>query len=608
MTPFLFHPRTAPWFQTTANGVQLTLFCDANLPWQQVLLRLEPDNEEELHPMHLVQGGERLQIWQISLPLPANQPHHRYCFKCLTGDAQWWLHGAGVSAAMPLRATHFCYNPHQQPPAWVQDQVFYQIFPDRFCNGDPSLDVRDGQYRYQGQPVVRKRWGEPVSSHTDGTGACEFYGGDLAGIAQQLDYLQTLGVSALYLNPIFDSPSNHKYDTRDYYRIDPHLGSNALFAELTGELHRRGMRVILDAVVNHTSVEHPWFAPPEGAWQNPASPWRDFYSFSAEGEYVSWKGIRTLPKLDFASPRVQAQIYGANDAILRHWLQPPYGIDGWRLDVIHMLGEHGSAEGNARHVRAMRAAIKAENPDAYMLGEHFFEATNWLQGDQEDGAMNYYGFAHPIRAFLAGLDIAYHPIRISAAELDDWLRQARAPLPFANQLAQFNLLDSHDTARFLQLLGGDRDRMCLAVTLLMTYIGAPCIYYGDEVGMQGGNDPDCRRCFEWDEARQDQTLLAHYRRLIALRKAHPALRRGDIQTLHGGEHTLAYARTLAGDQLVIACNRNQSAPATLNLPLWQTGTSAQSLRDAESGERIAVIRGEAQITLPVNGARVLIAG
>ncbi|MFR9720772.1 maltodextrin glucosidase [Aeromonas diversa] len=607
MIPFLFHPQASPWFRATHDALLLTLFVDRAANLNQVLLRIEPDNEEELHPMTLVEARDRLQIWQLTLPLPRTHEPLLYCFKGLTAETQWWLHGGGIDSSMPPRATHFRYNPPHQPPAWVQDQVFYQIFPDRFCNGDPSLSVQEGEYDYRGRPVLSKAWGEPVSQRGSGDEASEFYGGDLAGIDQKLHYLHSLGVTALYLNPIFASPSNHKYDTQDYYRVDPHFGSNEQFAQLTRNLRQRGMRIVLDAVVNHTSTEHPWFAPPEGAQGNPDSPWRSFYTFGEDGDYVSWKGIRSLPKLDFASPKVQDTIYRADDAIVRHWMRPPYQIDGWRFDVIHMLGEQGSASGNRHHVLALRGAVKQENPDAYVLGEHFFEASQWLQGDQEDGAMNYYGFAHPVRAFLAGQDIAYHPIRISAAELDRWLRLARAHIPFANQLAQFNLLDSHDTARFLELLGGDRERMALAVTLLMTYIGAPCVYYGDEVGMRGGNDPECRRCFPWESTQWDHALHDHYRRLIRLRRQRPALRRGDLLTLYAGEHSLAYVRTLERDQVVVACNRHPDNPRSLTLPLWQTGAPASRFCDALTGERFELVQGELQLTLPPCSARVLIA-
>ncbi|MFM4649756.1 maltodextrin glucosidase [Aeromonas bivalvium] len=604
--PFLFHPQAAPWFQEESDSLLLTLFCEEGARIHEVWLRHEPDNEEYLLAMTRVATRERLGIWQARLPLALGQDLQLYCFKCLTHEGQWWLHGAGISPAMPPREQHFRFNTRHQPPVWVQDQVFYQIFPDRFCNGDPSLSVRHHEYEYGGKAVISKAWGEPVSQQGEGTASSEFYGGDLAGIDSKLHYLQSLGVTALYLNPIFASPSNHKYDTQDYYRVDPHLGSNERLAELTRHLRQRGMKIILDAVVNHTSTQHPWFCPPRGAMGNPDSAFRKFYTFDQEGDYVSWKGIRSLPKLDFASEQVQDAVYRAEDAILRYWMRPPYQIDGWRFDVIHMLGERGTAEGNPGHVRAIRHTLKQENPEAYVLGEHFFEASQWLQGDQEDGAMNYYGFAHPIRAFLAGQDIAYHPIRISAAELDGWLKQARAHIPFKNQLAQLNLLDSHDTARFLHLLGEDRQRMMLAATLLLTYIGAPCIYYGDEVGLSGGNDPDCRRCFPWDSTAWDHVLHEHYRRLTQIRRQRPSLRRGDAQTLYAGAHSYVFARTLQSDQVVVACNRHPTEPRTISLPLWQTASPASRFTDAFNGDKFEVVQGEVQLTIPANSARVLL--
>ena len=321
--PFLFHPQVAPWFKESADALQLTLFSELDAPIREVWLRHEPDNEEYLIPMTAVSTRDRLQVWQATLPLIKGQDIHLYSFKCLTDEEQWWLHGAGVSASMPPREQHFRFNSLHQPPAWVQDQVFYQIFPDRFCNGDPSLSVKHHEYEYRGKAVISKAWGEPVSRHEEGHGACEFYGGDLAGIDAKLHYLQSLGVTALYLNPIFDSPSNHKYDTQDYFKVDAHLGSNEQFAELTRNLHQRGMKIILDAVVNHTSTEHPWFCPPLGAQSNPDSPWRSFYTFDKEGDYVSWKGIRSLPKLDFSCEKVQDAVYRADDAILRYWMRAP---------------------------------------------------------------------------------------------------------------------------------------------------------------------------------------------------------------------------------------------------------------------------------------------
>lgn len=599
---FFCHAQVAPWFKATPGQLHLTLFVDRDIELSDVFIRYEPDNEEQLIPMQACGQQGELAIWQGVLPVAADAESILYLFKAVTADQLWWVHGAGVSSIMPPRARHFHYNTRHRPPLWVQDQVFYQIFPDRFCDGDPSLNVRDNEYPYS-HPIVAKNWGEPVSTHHEATASSEFYGGDLAGIQSKLHYLQSLGITALYLNPIFASPSNHKYDTIDFYQVDPHLGTNAQLADLTSNLHQRGMRIILDAVVDHTSDLHPWFVR-----DSQAAPGEErFYTFNAQGQYVGWKGHQHLPKLDFANEQVQDIVYRSDDAILRHWLRAPYAIDGWRFDVIHMLGEHGTAAGNDYHVRQMRQCMKQENPESYVLGEHFFEASQWLQGDQEDGAMNYFGFAHPVRAFLAGQDIAYHPVRISAEEFDQWLTQARAMLPFANQLAQFNLLDSHDTVRFFSLLQGDLALMRAAVTLLFTYIGTPCIYYGDEVGMEGGMDPDCRRCFPWDSTEWNHLLHDHYRRMIRLRKTHPALRRGDIHTLYAGEHSFVFARTLESDVIITALNRHPSKARTISLPVWQTTALANRFTDPETREKFEVVKGEIQLTIPPKTARVLLA-
>ena len=603
--PFFCHSQVTPWFKVSNNQLQLTLFVHKELELTQLFIRYEPDNEEELRPMKPCGQQGELVIWRGELPLNRDSGSVLYTFKALTAQEQWWVHAAGVSGSMPPRQSHFHYNPQQKPPVWVQDQVFYQIFPDRFCNGDPSISVQNGEYQYGGgtHPVIAKQWGEPVAADHLGTGASEFYGGDLAGIQSKLHYLQSLGITALYLNPIFASPSNHKYDTVDFYRVDAHLGSNEQLAELTSNLHQRGMRIVLDAVVDHTSDQHPWFT----AASDVHATARRFYTFDEKGQHIGWKGLSHLPKLDFASREVQEIVYSGDDAILRHWLRAPSAIDGWRFDVIHMLGEHGPAAGNTYHVQQMRQCMKQENPDAYVLGEHFFEASQWLQGDQEDGAMNYYGFAHPVRAFLANQDIAYHPVRISAEEFDHWLKQARCSIPFANQLAQFNLLDSHDTARFLSLLSGDVALMRTAVTLLFTYIGTPCIYYGDEVGMEGGKDPDCRRCFPWDSTEWNHLLHDHYRRMIRLRKTHPALRRGDIHTLYAGEHSFVFARTLESDVVITAVNRHPTKARTITLPIWQTASLANRFTDPETREKFEVVKGEIRLTIPAKTARVLLA-
>jgi alpha-glucosidase len=555
----LLHPPIEPWLIRTADGCRVTLLCGGIAP-SIVYLRAEPDNEERLIAMQPVGEVNGLACYEAVVSWDRANDATHYAFKVVHDRRQSWLAADGTHPYPPPRELHFKVSRAHAPPAWVADQIVYQIFPDRFCQGDPALAVQTDEYVY-GPPgrsrVVQKPWGAPIDPTVAATA---FYGGDLVGVRRQLDYLALeLGVTALYLNPIFTSGSNHRYDTDDYDNVDPHLGGNAALVELAGALRGRGMRLILDAVVNHTSANHPWFDRfgrhgDGGAYQSAASQWRSWYVFG-EGDYASWKGHPSLPVLDFAAPEVRAVIYGDRDAVLRRWLRPPYAIDGWRFDVVHMIGEGPGAHNNAHHVREFRRAVREENPDAYVMGEHFGEATRWLQGDQEDGAINYYGFAHPVRAWLAEQDLGGEPARLSTAELERWLTAARARVPYANQLAQLSLIDSHDTTRFLTAVSGDTARMELAVTLLVTYPGVPCIYYGDEIGLEGGRDPDCRRCFDWDRAHWNAELHAHYVRLIAWRKTRPEWRRGAYQTLAVADDALVFARYTEHSVTLVAVNR-----------------------------------------------------
>lgn len=567
---YLFHGQSAPWVERDNDSLIVRFLCnDPDNKISELFIRTEPDNEqihigcEKISMPSLTTEG---QLYQAKIPLSQHIENTHYVIKALTQHTQIWLSAKGIHNRMPGRELHFKYNAHNQPPKWVRDQVFYQIFPDRFHNGDDSISVKTDEYQYQGgrRPVVARAWDEAIATGGhNSTGATEFFGGDLLGIEQKLDYLQELGISALYLNPIFTSPSNHKYDTSDYRNVDPHLGTNEGFARLTADVHARDMKIMLDAVFNHTSCDHPWFGRYESqansAYDNADSPYRDYYLFSGEPSdnsdpYVGWNGVETLPKLNFANTEVQEYLYTKEDSVLRHWLKPPYNIDAWRFDVMHMLGEGTGAYNNTKYVKAFRQATKEVNPEAYFIGEHFFEATQWLQGDQEDGAMNYYGFAHPVRAFFANIDISYQPVQLSAAELDDWLSEARAKIPWENQLAQLNQLDSHDTMRFISMLGNNESRLKAASMMLFSYPGTPCIYYGTEIGLQGGQDPDNRRPFPWSEVANKQQMFGFYQSLIAQRKQRIELKEGNYQTLFASDKCFAFARSSQGKTTLYAVN------------------------------------------------------
>ncbi|MBD1390065.1 maltodextrin glucosidase [Neiella sp. HB171785] len=592
--PHNMHHYPLPEYRHSTDGqlvVRLRFAKDAVV--DQLWLRTEPDNEEQLTAMRQEGADEHWQWWTAQMPLSDHELTFFYCFKAICGDRQLWLDATGMNPRAPKREHQFRWLIANHPPQWLRHQVFYQVFPERFRNGDPQLNVQSNAYLYHGEVASRAMsWGEAILAEGD---QAAFYGGDLIGVQQGIDYIQQLGVTAIYLNPVFSSPSSHKYDTEDYFNVDRHFGGNAALADLCQQIHQRQMKIVLDAVFNHTSESHPWFDrwqqhDSAGAYASPNAATRDYYYFydpANADSYHCWKGAKTLPTLDWSNPQVQDYFCNPQSGVIQHWLQPPYCIDGWRLDVIHMLGDGPGAKNNAARMRQIRQAVKQTNSEAMVLGEHFFEASRWLQGDQEDGAMNYFGFATPVRAFLAHQDVAYQPCRIRAEDFDDWLAEARHGIAFEHQLAQFNLLGSHDTARFFTLVNEHLPTMKQAVLLLMSYIGVPSIYYGDEIGLTGHNDPYCRTCFNWDETSWHQELKHWYQQTIALRQQYSALQCGTYATLYAKADLFVFARFIAKQMLIVAINRSDEQQAIeLDLSCWSTPISnAQTLL------------GQAQLTL-----------
>jgi cyclomaltodextrinase / maltogenic alpha-amylase / neopullulanase len=458
-------------------------------------------------------------------------------------------------------------------PAWVRDAVFYQIFPDRFATSERVA-----------KPGPMEPWDASPTNYG-------FKGGDLLGIVERLDHLTSLGITALYLTPVFESASNHRYHTYDYLAVDPLLGGDEALRELIDRAHERNIRIVLDGVLNHTG---------RGFWPfhhvletGAGSPYRNWFHFDQAGldrlkpidaypigrlragvplddpwpdqaeadpgsarerlGYEAWWGIPALPKLNVAEPMVREYLWG----VAEHWMR--FGIDGWRLDVPAEIDD-------PEFWAEFRRRCRAVNPEAYLVGEIWHVAPEWVAGDRFDGLMNY-PLAKAIIGFVAG-DSLNEPLLRShheyaqATSLDGpgfasrlgELLAAYAPEATAVQL---NLLGSHDTPRLLSLLGGDREAMVLAVLLQMTLPGAPCIYYGDEVGVMGGMDPDNRRAFPWDASRWDADLLESVRALVALRGAEPALRADGIEVVSASASALAYLRTDGPGRLAVALNAGE---------------------------------------------------
>lgn len=449
-------------------------------------------------------------------------------------------------------------------PDWVQDAIFYQIFPDRFARSarNPSRNL----------PV--EPWDSPPTAHG-------FKGGDLYGIAEKLEYLKDLGITALYLTPIFASASNHRYHAYDYYAVDPLLGGNEAFTELLHEAHRKDIRIVLDGVFNHAS---------RGFWQfhhvlecGDGSPYRDWFLFDPDRlsrrrhwgaypgpqelralqhedsitaiGYRGWWNLPALPKFNISTPAVREFLFG----VAEHWIK--LGADGWRLDVPTEIDDDS-------FWREFRQRVRVINPDAYIVGEIWHEAHRWLQGDQFDAIMNY-DVTKPVLGFFPGSHLNfrilhqqsnYHGIQHVmdghefANRIDHNLQLYRRDITYA----QLNLLDSHDTPRFLSCASGDQDSLKLAWLFMFSYPGAPCVYYGDEIGLDGEHDPDCRKSFPWEENRWDENLLSCAKELIALRKQNPALRRGDFRRLWSADGTYAFSRSLDEETLIVALNASEA--------------------------------------------------
>ncbi len=554
-----WHLPVAPFVQIRSGRMTLVLWLRGKTQPKRVTIRYENDNEETSLPMRLTRGGiGGVSQWKGTIDLTCGQPRRRYCFKLLWEDRQQWFTPEGFSAFPPARLAQFAFDAPDEGPDWVADQVFYQIFPDRFARSSKRTPEQEAIWHHAavGHDIVRREWHQPL---TRDHGGSTFYGGDLNGITEKLPYLKKLGVTALYLNPVFTAPSVHKYDTENYRQVDPGFGGDEALLRLRQQTQRQGMRLVLDGVFNHSGDTHPWFdragTTGGGALNNPLSRWRGWYGFNEDGSARSWLGYSHLPKLDFSSQALRDEVYQGQDSIVRHWLKAPWSMDGWRLDVVHMLGEGGGARNNLQHVAGMRQAARETHPDAYMVGEHFGDARQWLQADAEDGAMNYRGFSIPVWGFLANTDISFDPQQLDAAGAAAWMDNYRAGLSHQQQLRMFNQLDSHDTPRFKTLLGRDVARLPLGVMWLMCWPGVPCIYYGDEVGVDGENDPMCRKPFPWQENQQDRQLLGLYQRLAALRQSSKALRRGGCQIIHAAGDILVFVRVYRQERVLVALNR-----------------------------------------------------
>ncbi len=602
-------------FRTARDNVDHVYYIEEETETRKEMARVSSDSLFDYYQHHII----------------ADEVAQYYYFQVVRGEETVCYNRLGV-VEEPEAEASFRITPGFHTPEWAKGVVMYQIFVDRFCRGDKTNDVVENEYVYVGRPVhFVEDWDRNPSTMDVGC----FYGGDLQGVWDKLDYLQDLGIEVIYFNPLFVSPSNHKYDTQDYEHIDPHYGvivkdggecvapqartnegatryqirsadpenleaSDRFFARFVEEVHRRGMRVIMDGVFNHCGSFNKWmdreriyasqggYAP--GAYLDEKSPYRMFFRFGPNskwpdnGHYESWWGFDTLPKLNYEES--EALVHQMLE-IARKWVSAPYYADGWRLDVASDLG-HKEVD-NHQFWREFRTSVKEANPQALILAEHYGDPRAWLEGDQWDTIMNYDAFMEPVSWFLTGMEKHSDEYREELHGDGDQFFTSMAwnmsRMQTQSVMTAMNQLSNHDHSRFLTRTNHKEGRIGTAgpalaseginlglyreaVLVQMTWPGAPTLYYGDETGVCGWTDPDNRRTFPW--GRENYELIEFHKYLISIHKRLPALRRGSVIRLLSGRNLIAYGRMRGTSLCAVAVNCG-AEPQYVELPVWLLG-------------------------------------
>ncbi len=554
-----------------------------------------------------------------------------YCFSITCGDEEVFYDKLGVSDN--LRSEYyFSLVPGFYVPTWMHGAIIYQIMVDRFYNGDPSNDVVTNEYSYVGQLATYiDDWSEDPKNLDIGN----FYGGDLEGVRQKFDYLKSIGVEVIYFNPLFVSPSNHKYDTQDYEYVDPHLtlikneggevlpvgefdnkkaskyqtrvcnnenleASNQFFADFVSEAHERGFKIIIDGVFNHCGSFNKWLDREriyegiegfsKGAYIDKDSPYHNFFHFYDDkawpynGGYDGWWGYDTLPKLNYENSKaLQNKIM----EVAKKWVSPPYNVDGWRLDVAADLGH--SEEFNHKFWKRFRREVRSANPNAVIFAEHYGDPKAWLQGDEWDTIMNYDAFMEPVTFFLTGMEKhsdEFHQAALgNGKQFEDTMRYRMAELNAPSIYSSMNQLSNHDHSRFLTRTNHKVGRVSelgsraaeedvnpavlkQAVVMLMTWPGAPTLYYGDEAGVCGFTDPDNRRTYPW--GREDRRILDFHRDMTLIHKNSDTLKLGSLMFLECHQNLVSYARIYKDEVFVVVVGTSGSDQEE-KIPVWKAG-------------------------------------
>jgi alpha-glucosidase len=529
-----------------------------------VILRYLRDNEPKAVVATVDRTTEADVWWRATFPVW--NPATPYRWLLSGGDFGYsWLNGVGLQPFDIPDADDFVATLDPGGPEWHLESVVYEIFPDRFASsGDGKAPPEWG---------VPRRWDGLPNGRSRET-SIEWFGGDLLGVAQRLDHITSLGANVIYLTPVFPGRSIHRYDASTFDEVDPLLGGDAALAALTKAAHERGIRVLGDLTTNHVGSSHEWFL----AAREGHEPEREFFYFDdpLPYGYECWAGVPTLPKLDYRSSELRRRVYENDASVVRHWLEPPYSLDGWRIDVAHLTGRRRDQDALVEVSQGIRSAALAARADAVVVAEHGHDARADLRAGGWHGTMNYAGFTRPVWTWLRGDTLPPVPAkefvelpvgvpRLSGEAVVDSMRRFRAGVPWSAVLHSWVILDSHDTARF-RTIAGSRERQLVGVGLQMTMPGVPMLFAGAEIGLEGSWGEDSRRTMPWNRPETwDGELLAAYRGLIALRRSSRALARGGIRYVHVSDDAIAYVREAVGETVLCLAVRNGDRPVRVAL-------------------------------------------
>lgn len=516
----------------------------------------------------------------------------RYIFIITTSSEIFYYNQGGITTYCPDESRIFRILVNYEQPEWVKNAVFYQIFPERFCNGNPENDVQSGEYIFDGFKTQKISDWNKIPEEYEKAHCLDFYGGDLEGIQQKIPYFKKLGITALYLNPIFYAATVHKYDCLDYFKVDPHFGGDKALINLTEELHKNGIKIILDVSINHTGIANKWFNrdgtffdKSEGAFNNPNSTERDFYFFNKDNSYKSWFDVPTLPTLNYTSEKLCNVIFKNPDSLVKKWLKPPFNCDGWRFDVADTMARNNEIQLHHKIWPQIRNSIKEENKNAYILAEDWSDCTEFLNGNEWDSQMNYYGSSRPIREFYGEPDIfvARDPeikkvqYKKTAEDLSNQISEFLSRLPFQIQQMQFNLIDSHDVPRFHNNPKITKDDVQGALILLFTLPGCTNVYYGDEAEIDGriNSMEGCRFPMPWNKNIEQTDSFKLYSKLIEIKTQNEAFKDGGFKILYDFGYIFSFARFTPEEIFISICSTSEK-DEIIEFPISIFGKKAEN--------------------------------